>query len=119
MDQTRPYAVEINEHAQPQRRFAPLNASLPSIAYAARRPQWNIAIQNFDGSSSLLSVPLYDWDSGERLIMRAQEQLSKISRQTCHEWCMSMLVMKTVVGTARVRQVCVEYSCQSSRLVTC
>lgn len=105
MDQTRYYAVEINDHAQPHRRFAPLNAGLQSIAYAAPQPQWTIAIQNFDGSSSLLSVPLYDWDSREQLYARARKQLSKVSRQKYHERCMSLLVVKTVVGTARVKHV--------------
>lgn len=105
MDQTRSDAVEIGEHAQPYRHFGPLNAGLQSIAYATSRPQWTIAIQKFDGSSFLLSVPLYDWDSQEQLFARAREQLSKVSQRKCHEWCMSLLVVKVVVGTARVKHV--------------
>lgn len=113
MDQPRSYAVEIHEHAQPHRHFVPLSTGLQSIAYAAPRPQWTIAIQKFDGSSSLLSVPLCDWDSQEQLFARAREQLSKGSRQKYLEWCMSMLVLKTVVGTASVKHVRANYSCRS------
>lgn len=105
MDQTRSHAVEIDDHTQPHRRFTPVNAGLQSIADATPRPQWTIAIQNFDGSTSLLFVPLYDWDSQEQLVARAREQLSKVSRQKYHEWCMSMLVIKTVVGTAKIKHV--------------
>ncbi|MCJ1270912.1 hypothetical protein MMC22_010809 [Lobaria immixta] len=81
MDQTRSYAVEIDGYAQPQRRFAPLNAGLQSTVYAVHRTQWGVAIQEFDESSYLLPTPLYDWDSVEQALIRAREQLSKISRQ--------------------------------------
>lgn len=108
MDQTRSYTVEINNHAQPQRRFAP-NTDLQSTMYATPQFQRVVAIQNFDGSSYLLSVPLYDWDSVEQAFVRAREQLSKVSCRRYHEWCMSMLVTKTVVGTARVARVRAKY----------
>ncbi|MCJ1270911.1 hypothetical protein MMC22_010808 [Lobaria immixta] len=105
MDQTHSNALGINNLAQPQGRFAPLNAGLQSTAYTARRFHWVVAIQNFDGSSYLLSIPLYDWDTVEQAFARAREQLSKVSSRKYHERCMSMLVMKTVVGTARVNRI--------------
>lgn len=118
MDQTRSHAVEINEHAQPQRRYAPVITGLQSIVYADRRPERMIAIQKFGGSSFLLSVPLHDGDPGEQVVARAREQLSKVSHQKCHEWLLSMVVIKTVVGTAKVKTVCAQYACRSFRLVT-
>lgn len=71
MDQIRSYTVEINNHARPQRRFAPLNTDLQPTMYAASQFQRVVAIQNFDGSSYLLSVPLYNWDSVEQAFVRA------------------------------------------------
>lgn len=111
MDQTPSNPVEINDRVLPQRRFAPLDAGLQSTAYAAPRSQLVIAIQKFDKSSYLLFIPLYDRDTGEQAFVRAREQLSKVSRQTYRERCMSMLIIKTVVGTARVNGVRAECSC--------
>ena len=115
MDRTPSNAVEINNHAQLQHPLAPgpLNAGLQSTAYAAPRFHWVVAIQKSDGSSYLLFIPLYDWDSVEQAFARAREQLSKVSSRRYRERCMSMLVMKTVVGTARVNRVRAECSCQS------
>lgn len=114
MDQAHSNALEVDNHTPPQQCFTPLHAGLQSIAYAAPRSQWVVAIQKFDGSSYLLSLPLYDWDTGKQAFLRAREQLSKVSRRRYRERFMSMLIIKTVVGTARVNRVRAEYSCQSS-----
>lgn len=105
MDQTRSYAVEIDGYAQPQHRFAPLNAGLQSTVYAVHRTLWGVAIQEFDESSYLLPTPLYGWESVEQALVRAREQISKVSRRKYRERCMSMLFFKTVVGTATVKRV--------------
>lgn len=114
MDHHRSYVVEI-----PQRPFAPFNAGLPSNAYAAYRPQCVFAIQNFGETAYLLSVPLYDGESNGQVFARAREQLSKVLRQKYYKRCISMLLTKTVVGTANIKRVRAEYSCQLSLLITC
>ena len=115
MDQTLSNAIEINDHTQLQHRFAPapLNVGLQSTAYGAARSHLVVAIQKFDGSSYLFFIPLHDWDSGEQAFVRARGQLSKVSHRKHRERCMSMLIIKTVVGTARVNRVRAECSCQS------
>ena len=119
MAHTRSYAVEANYHEQPQRRFAALNGDSQSTVYTAPQSQWVVAIQKFDGSSYLLTIPLNYWDNGEQAFARAQEQLSRVSRREYRERCMSMLVIKTVVGTARIKRVRAECSYRSCRPITC
>lgn len=119
MNHTRSYAVEVNNHEQPQRRFAALNGDLQSTAYTAPQSQWVVAIQKFDGSSYLLCIRLHYWENGEQAFAWAQEQLSKVSRREYRERCMSMLVIKTVVGTARITRVRAECSYRSCHPTTC
>lgn len=64
-----------------------------------------VAIQKFNGASYLLSIPLSGWDLDKEALHHLHGGVRSSSLRSYVEQQFSMLLTKTIVGTARANYV--------------
>ena len=86
--------------------LAPANTGLQ----ANQQPQWAVVVQRLDDSATLHNIPVDHAETGEQVWSRIREHVRTTSITTYVTTWLLAFFTKTIVGTAKMRQVGTVYA---------